>query len=164
MSSTPRDPSTLTDADLSTMTEEEEARYYEVNAHRLDEIFDEDAKVEFEVPEDATTTITVRLKRSELEVLSQAAELRDLKLSTYVRETALLVARSPQAIALPGDAATVNRKLAAVKKQISDLEGLIASKPVPSKHKSARTGAGKSRIADPKAARAQLGARARKSA
>jgi hypothetical protein len=164
MSSTPRDPSKLTDADLSTMTEEEEALYYEANAHRLDEIFDEDAKVEFEVPEDATTTITVRLKRSELDVLSQAAELRDLKLSTFVREAAMLVARSPQATALPGDVATVNRKLAAVKKQISDLEGLIASKPAPSRYKRARTGAAKSRIAVPKAAQTQPGARAPKSA
>lgn len=164
MSSTPRDPSTLTDADLPTMTEEEEALYYEANAHRLDEIFDEDAKVEFEVPEDTTTTITVRLKRSELDLLSQAAELRDLKLSTFVRQSAMLVARSPQATALPGDAATVNRKLAAVKKQISDLEGLIASKPTPSKSKRARTGAAKSRIAVRKAAQAQPGARAPKSA
>lgn len=49
VSSTPRDPSTLTDADLPTMTEEEEALYYEANAHRLDEIFDARAKVEFEV-------------------------------------------------------------------------------------------------------------------
>ena len=164
MSSTPRDPSTLTDADLPTMTEEEEALYYEANAHRLNEIFDEGAKVEFEVPEDATTTITVRLKRSELDALSHAAELRDLKLSTFVREAAMLVARSPQATALPGDAATVNRKLAAVKKQILDLEGLIAAKSVPSKHKGARTGAGKPRIADPKATRGQPGAKARKSA
>lgn len=164
MNSTPRDPSTLTDADLPTMTEEEEALYYEANAHRLDEIFDEDAKVEFEVPDDATTTITVRLKRSDLDVLSQAAKLRDLKLSTFVREAAMLVARSPQATALPGDAATVGRKLAAVKKQISDLEGLIAAKPTPSRYKRSRTGAAKSRSSVPKDAETHPGARAPKSA
>jgi hypothetical protein len=55
MSTKPRDPSTLTDADLPTMTEEEEALYYEANAHRLDQIFDEDAKVEFEVLGGATS-------------------------------------------------------------------------------------------------------------
>lgn len=39
----------MTDADLPGMTQEEAAVYYEANAHRLDEIFDYDNLVEFEV-------------------------------------------------------------------------------------------------------------------
>lgn len=35
-----RDPSTLTDDDLPTMTDLEAADYYFANRHRLDEIFD----------------------------------------------------------------------------------------------------------------------------
>lgn len=146
MSNTPRDPSTLTDADLPTMTEEEVAQYYEVNAHRLHEIFDETENVKFEIPDDATTTITVRLKRSELDELSRAAQLRDLKLSTFVREAAMTVAKYPHAGMLPGDAATVNRKLATAIKQLSDVERIIVPKSVAPKFKGTRNIAGKSRV------------------
>jgi hypothetical protein len=43
----PRHPSTLTDDDLPTMTELELALYYEANAHRLHEIFDDEDTVDF---------------------------------------------------------------------------------------------------------------------
>lgn len=47
MSTEPRDPATLTDADIPTMTEEERALYYEANRHRIGEIFDGAARVTF---------------------------------------------------------------------------------------------------------------------
>lgn len=99
----PRDPATLTDADLPTMTEEEQALYYEANAHRLDEIFDGGTQ-EFTASEDLSVVVSVRVRGDDLRALEAAASSRDMKLSTFIREAALQVARAPKADRLPGDA------------------------------------------------------------
>lgn len=125
MSKTPRDPSTLTDEDIPTMSEEERALYYDANAHRLDEIFDEDVNVRFEAPESATTTITVRLKKAELDELAAAAQLRGIKLSTFVRLAALGEARRDHA-ELSRASEVIDRKLSAAIKELTDVGAIVS--------------------------------------
>lgn len=113
------------DVDLSSMTDEQRAQYYDENADRLDEIFDHESKVDFAAPEDGTTTITVRLKRSELEALSRAAEAHGAKLSTFVREAALANASARRGSV--HDIAVANRKLAEVMSRLNEAEEGLSS-------------------------------------
>jgi uncharacterized protein (DUF1778 family) len=86
----PRDPATLTDAHLPTMTEQEEALYYEANAHRLDELFDGDRPVEFAAePKGVGLVVSVRMKADEADTLTKAARAAGKPLSTWLREVAL---------------------------------------------------------------------------
>lgn len=64
----PRDPATLTDDDLPTMSEAEKAAYYEANAHRLGEIFDDTKTVTFG-PEFRPTYIATATREADLWVL-----------------------------------------------------------------------------------------------
>ena len=121
----PRNPKELTDADFPTMTEEEQALYLEANKHRLGEIFDLANPVTFEVPETATTTLSIRLKTSELTELSGAADARGMKLSSFIREAALTIARNPQVKALPTDAALLDEKVTAAIRSINDVADLL---------------------------------------
>ncbi|MFC7876878.1 hypothetical protein [Isoptericola sp. NPDC057391] len=93
MTTKQRDPSTLTDADLPSMTRAERAAYYEANAHRLDELFDDSRKVAFEPdPKGSDLIVSVRLKHGEADTLTAAAREAGKPLSVYLRESALTAA------------------------------------------------------------------------
>lgn len=110
------------------MTEEEEAAYYAANRHRLDEIFDGET-VEFVVPENATTTTSIRLKRSELAEISRAADSRGMKLTAFIRESALSVARETPSSGLRDHEEAVRERLEAL---MADAQHLIAALESPS--------------------------------
>lgn len=119
----PRDPADLTDADLPTMSDAERAEYYYANRNRLDELFD-DEPVEFAPAKGAGTVISVRLQPGDLRELEYAAALRKQKLSTFIREAALTVAKNPGAHVLKGDEEMVHATLREAMDAVVRLQGL----------------------------------------
>jgi len=117
-----------TDVDLANMSEAEQAQYFEDNAHRFTEIFDLEHPVPVEIVEPIGVTITVRLKPAELDVLSNAAQARGKKLSTFVREAALAIADQPAAKALPSDEKALKAKFEDVIQNINGIATLVGAR------------------------------------